>query len=65
MYYAILLTFYIYIFVSPELLLFQLSMERLKLYNMDAAMFIKTVLADDLAREAEKYDIHDSKSTDY
>lgn len=41
---------------------FQLSFERLKLYNMDAAIFIKTVLADDLADEIEYYNISDSES---
>lgn len=30
---------------------------------MDAAVFIKTVLADDLAREAENYSVSDFKST--
>uniref|UniRef100_A0A158Q8P4 tRNA (guanine(37)-N1)-methyltransferase n=1 Tax=Elaeophora elaphi TaxID=1147741 RepID=A0A158Q8P4_9BILA len=39
-----------------------LSFDRLKLYNMDAAVFIKTVLADDLSYEAENYSISDSKS---
>ncbi|VDK76223.1 unnamed protein product [Litomosoides sigmodontis] len=40
----------------------RLSLERLRLYNMDAAMFIKTVLADDLAREVEKCYACDSRN---
>ncbi|MCP9260333.1 tRNA methyltransferase 5 [Dirofilaria immitis] len=39
-----------------------LSFERLKLYNMDATMFIKTVIADDLANEAKNYNVSDSKN---
>ncbi|EFO22582.1 hypothetical protein LOAG_05906 [Loa loa] len=39
-----------------------LSFKRLKLYNMDAAIFINTVLADDLANEAENYNVSDSEN---
>ncbi|KAK6106055.1 Met-10+ like-family protein [Brugia pahangi] len=35
----------------------RLSFERLKLYNMDGAIFIKNVIADDLTNEAKNYNI--------
>ncbi|KAL3998594.1 Met-10+ like-family protein [Acanthocheilonema viteae] len=49
-------------YLKQNMELNHLSFEWLKLYNMDAAIFIKTVLADDLASEAEKYNISDSKN---
>uniref|UniRef100_A0A8R1XQI0 tRNA (guanine(37)-N1)-methyltransferase n=1 Tax=Onchocerca volvulus TaxID=6282 RepID=A0A8R1XQI0_ONCVO len=48
-------------YIKRNLELNHLSFERLNLYNMDAAMFIKTVLADDLANEAKNYNISDCK----
>ncbi|CAG9531758.1 unnamed protein product [Cercopithifilaria johnstoni] len=49
-------------YLKRNMKLNHLSFERLKLYNMDASMFIKTVLVDDLICEAEKYNISDSKN---
>ncbi|KAM3720741.1 tRNA (guanine(37)-N1)-methyltransferase [Dirofilaria immitis] len=49
-------------YIKRNMELNHLSFERLKLYNMDATMFIKTVIADDLANEAKNYNVSDSKN---